>query len=118
MSLPHPTRYTVFGLCVLLTVACIAAAVFLSPGYGIAAAVFALLIVVGVWDMIQTHHSIQKAYPVIGHIRWMVELVRPELRQYPGIGGGRRRRAVLRAARGRWSISAPRASRESIPSAP
>ena len=82
MSLPLPTRYTAFGLCVLLTVASIAAAVFLAPGYGIAAAVFGLLMVVGVWDMIQTRHSIQRAYPVIGHIRWMVEFVRPELRQY------------------------------------
>ena len=27
-------------------------------------------------------HSIQRNYPVIGHIRWMVELVRPEIRQY------------------------------------
>src|SRR6202012_5609126 len=33
-------------------------------------------------DLLQTHHTIQRNYPVIGHIRWMVEFIRPEIRQY------------------------------------
>lgn len=40
------------------------------------------LSVLGVIDLIQSSHSIQRNYPVIGHIRWLAEMVRPELRQY------------------------------------
>jgi glutamate synthase domain-containing protein 2 len=40
------------------------------------------LSLLGVRDLLQQRHSIQRNYPVIGHIRWMAELVRPEIRQY------------------------------------
>ena len=33
-------------------------------------------------DLLQGRHSIQRLYPIIGHIRWAAEFVRPELRQY------------------------------------
>ncbi len=33
-------------------------------------------------DVLQRRHAILRNYPVIGHIRWMAELVRPEIRQY------------------------------------
>ena len=75
------SRYTVFVLCLLLT----AAGVLLLPFWDWAwllAAVFALLSLVGVLDLVQTRHTIQRNYPVIGHIRWMAEFVRPEIRQY------------------------------------
>ncbi|MEJ0064026.1 MAG: hypothetical protein WDM85_00295 [Caulobacteraceae bacterium] len=42
----------------------------------------ALLCLVGVHDVLQRRHAILRNYPVIGHIRWMAELVRPEIRQY------------------------------------
>ena len=41
-----------------------------------------LLALLGVWDLLQSGHSVLRNYPVIGHIRWLVEMVRPELRQY------------------------------------
>lgn len=46
------------------------------------AAVFGTLSVLGVHDRLQRRHSIQRNYPVIGHIRWIAEYVRPEIRQY------------------------------------
>ena len=36
----------------------------------------------GLYDLVQTRHSILRNYPVIGHIRWIAELIRPEIRQY------------------------------------
>jgi glutamate synthase domain-containing protein 2 len=54
----------------------------LVTGGWISVIVFGLLTLVGVVDLAQRHHSIQRNYPVIGHIRWMVEYVRPEIRQY------------------------------------
>jgi len=43
---------------------------------------FAALAVTGARDMRQTRHSILRNYPVIGHLRFLFEFVRPEMRQY------------------------------------
>jgi glutamate synthase domain-containing protein 2 len=37
---------------------------------------------IGVWDMLQTHHSLQRNYPILAHIRFGLEKIRPEIRQY------------------------------------
>ena len=44
--------------------------------------VFGLLASVGVRDVSQTHHAILRNYPVIGHLRFFLEFIRPEMRQY------------------------------------
>ena len=36
----------------------------------------------GIRDLLQTHHAILRNYPVIGHVRFMLESIRPEIRQY------------------------------------
>lgn len=41
-----------------------------------------LLTIVGLVDLAQTKHSIRRNYPVIGHFRFLIEAIRPELRQY------------------------------------
>ena len=46
------------------------------------AAIPFVLLVVGIRDVLQTEHAVLRNYPVIGHIRWMVEMIRPEIRQY------------------------------------
>jgi glutamate synthase domain-containing protein 2 len=74
------SRYLAFAFCILLTVFGLALA--LSGGGWSIFVIGALLTLLGVRDLLQTSHSIQRNYPVIGHIRWMVELVRPEIRQY------------------------------------
>ena len=40
------------------------------------------LVLVGISDLQQTHHAILRNYPVIGHLRFLLEFIRPELRQY------------------------------------
>lgn len=40
------------------------------------------LFVIGLCDKFQPHHSILRNYPIIGHMRWLVESVRPYFRQY------------------------------------
>jgi glutamate synthase domain-containing protein 2 len=40
------------------------------------------LAVVGGWDLAQSKHSILRNYPVIGHLRFLLESLRPELQQY------------------------------------
>src|SRR5437868_15228032 len=36
----------------------------------------------GVHDLIQTRHAILRNYPVIAHLRFFFEKIRPEMRQY------------------------------------
>jgi glutamate synthase domain-containing protein 2 len=40
------------------------------------------LFALGVYDLQQTSHAILRNYPIIGHLRFLLEFVRPELRQY------------------------------------
>jgi glutamate synthase domain-containing protein 2 len=52
-------------------------------GWWIAAAVLvAALAALVVHDLVQTRHAILRNYPVIGHLRFMLESFGPELRQY------------------------------------
>jgi glutamate synthase domain-containing protein 2 len=75
------SRYTAFWTCIALLALVIAAGPDSRLAW-IAAGVFAFLCLLGVWDLVQTRHSILRNYPVIGHVRWIAELVRPEIRQY------------------------------------
>ncbi len=76
-----PIRYTAFGLCVMGLLLCIFTLVGFGQG-GPLALVLLALVGLGIYDLVQTRRSILRNYPVIGHLRFMLELVRPELRQY------------------------------------
>jgi glutamate synthase domain-containing protein 2 len=39
-------------------------------------------VVIGIRDVRQPRHSILRNYPVIGHLRFFFEFIRPEMRQY------------------------------------
>lgn len=47
-----------------------------------AAAAFAFLLCVGVYDFFQTGHSLMRNYPIIARVRWVFEELRPYLQQY------------------------------------
>ena len=82
--IPFPTRYSAFALCVVGLVACLAF-VLVSPHLWLAwigVAVFAVLTGTGVHDLRQARHAILRNYPVIGHLRFLLEFIRPEMRQY------------------------------------
>lgn len=40
------------------------------------------LIALGVMDMLQTRHTIKRNFPILGHGRYLLEMVRPEINQY------------------------------------
>lgn len=48
----------------------------------IVGAIFVFLGLVAIYDIRQKHHAITHNYPVIGHLRYLMELIGPELRQY------------------------------------
>ena len=40
------------------------------------------LIGLGIWDMLQRSHSLKRNYPILANLRFLLEKVRPEIRQY------------------------------------
>ncbi len=44
--------------------------------------VFSALTALGLHDVFQTRHAVLRNYPIIAHMRFLLESVRPELRQY------------------------------------
>ncbi len=49
---------------------------------GLLALVFLALTLLGVRDTRQARHAVLRNYPVIGHLRFLLEYIRPEMRQY------------------------------------
>ena len=49
---------------------------------GLAALVCLFFSVLGVRDVRQRRHAVIRNYPVIGHLRYLLEFIRPEIRQY------------------------------------
>jgi glutamate synthase domain-containing protein 2 len=45
-------------------------------------ALFSFFSFVGLRDLIQNQHAILRNYPLIGHLRFLFEFIRPEIRQY------------------------------------
>ena len=77
----YPIRYTVFFLTLAgLSLSLVKFVVF-TQGFP-ELLIFAALTAVGVRDLLQKDHSILRNYPVIGHMRFMLEYIRPEIRQY------------------------------------
>ena len=42
----------------------------------------AVLVALGVYDLMQTRHAVLRNYPILGHLRFALEFIRPEIRQY------------------------------------
>jgi glutamate synthase domain-containing protein 2 len=53
-----------------------------ATGWIAGVVVFGAVLVLGVHDLVQRRHSILRNYPVLGHMRFALEKVRPELQQY------------------------------------
>ncbi len=76
-----PIRFTALGLSGLGLLLSLFALVGLGAGGG-AFALFAALVAVGIFDLQQSKSSILRNYPIIGHLRFLLEFIRPEIRQY------------------------------------
>ena len=52
------------------------------PAFLLLFAVAAVLVVIGIVDLLQSRQSIRRNYPIAAHIRFLMEEIRPEIRQY------------------------------------
>ena len=75
------TRYIVFSLAVVLTFLFLILAAE-NPHFYWGVAIFGLLSTLGTWDVVQWQHSVLRNYPIVAHLRFVFEGLRPELRQY------------------------------------
>jgi len=75
------SRYTVLALCIVAAIGLLAALAW-RPGLWPLALLAGALALLGLFDLAQTRHSVRRNYPVIGNVRWLIEWIRPELRQY------------------------------------
>ncbi len=75
-----PMRYLAFTLCAVGLLLSLLA--WVGGGYVLPVLVFAYLVGTGFHDLLQTKRAILRNYPVIGHMRFLLEFIRPEIRQY------------------------------------
>jgi hypothetical protein len=85
-----------------------AAAIPFTLWLAIPLAVSIALVLIGLYDLVQQHHSILRNYPLSAHMRFIFEAIRPELRQYFFEGDKDGTRSAATAAPS--STSAPRCS--------
>jgi len=81
MKISLLSRYAVFTGCVLFTLFGLFFLT-LSPGLDVLVAITGVLSLIGVYDLLQTQHSVRRNYPILGHARYLIETIRPEIRQY------------------------------------
>ncbi|MEH2511024.1 glutamate synthase domain-containing protein 2 [Nitrobacteraceae bacterium AZCC 1564] len=85
LMLAFSPRFIVLTLCIAVTVLLTAGAIhdprhiwlFAIPG-----TVFGALSVLGIHDVLQKSHAVLRNYPISAHIRFLLEEIRPEMRQY------------------------------------
>lgn len=80
MSLSLLSRYAVFAVCIVFTLVTLPLIhhhwlwpFTLTTG---------LLSLIGLFDLLQKRHAVRRNYPILGNIRYLVETIRPEIRQY------------------------------------
>lgn len=78
------TRYFVWQLALLGSITFLVAILLglQSEGLWVGFSLSALLLMIGIYDQLQNKHAILKNYPIVGHLRFWLEFIRPEIRQY------------------------------------
>ncbi len=81
MKLSLLRRYTVFAFCSLFTLASLPFLFAVSWLWPLSL-LTAVLSMLGLYDLLQTQHAVRRNYPIVGNIRYLMESIRPEIRQY------------------------------------
>jgi glutamate synthase domain-containing protein 2 len=82
--LPLQPRFIVYTAVLLITLILLLDEVywFPSPYVVIVLVLFGALALIGTMDIFQTRHAVLRNYPLTAHIRFILEEIRPEIRQY------------------------------------
>ena len=83
LLLPFQPRFAVYTAVLLIT-AMLLLELYLWPSVYVVVPLilFGLLALLGTVDLLQTRHAVLRNYPLSAHIRFILEEIRPEIRQY------------------------------------
>jgi glutamate synthase domain-containing protein 2 len=104
LALPFTARFIVLTLCIAAAAACVGLAMAQSGWLGplsVPILLFGGLSLLGIRDLFQTRHAVLRNYPISAHLRFILEEIRPEMRQYffesekDGMPFSRDQRAVI-----------------------
>ncbi len=76
-----PIRYSAFIACIFLSLLGLFCILVFGVGW-LWTLLFMALVGVGIHDLRQDKKAVLRNYPVIGHVRYLLEMIRPEIRQY------------------------------------
>ncbi|MDB5663964.1 FMN-binding glutamate synthase family protein [Cypionkella sp.] len=82
---PFEPRYMLLTMSVMLCALFVVlsqAWPYYAEGLELLSVIMAAFVALGVHDLLQTRHAILRNYPIIAHMRFLLEDIRPELRQY------------------------------------
>jgi len=104
LLLPFQLRFILYTASIVLTVLLAALALsqsHLVPYLSVFIAVFGGLSTLGTFDLLQRRHAVLRNYPISAHLRFLLEAIRPEMRQYffedekQGLPFSRDKRAIV-----------------------
>ena len=85
LLLPFSPRFIVLTICAVVTALLVAQVVFDTEWFDfllIPIIIFGGLTALGIRDVLQKPHAVLRNYPISAHIRFLLEEIRPEMRQY------------------------------------
>src|SRR5579863_6193614 len=83
LLLPFSARFIAYTAVIVITAALLVELYFFpSPIVAVSLVLFSALAVIGTVDLVQTRHAVLRNYPLTAHIRFILEEIRPEIRQY------------------------------------
>ncbi len=75
-------RYLPFAFVVILTLIIPGISAIWHAGWYWLLLITLPLTLLGLWDIVQAKHNLLRNYPLLAHLRWLFEGIRPEIRQY------------------------------------
>src|SRR6202047_4422282 len=85
LMLPFSPRFVVLTICAVVTALLLGIGIFDRKVFDlvlIPRVIFGGLTVLGIRDLLQQNHAVLRNYPISAHIRFLLEEIRPEMRQY------------------------------------
>lgn len=76
-----PARYFFFVGCAFVFLVTLPWSLVHAPVF-VVAVVSGVLTGIGIWDVTQSKQAIRRNYPILAHMRFFLEFIRPEIRQY------------------------------------
>ena len=87
LMLPFSPRYIVLTICAVVTMLLLSIGIIdqdlkVWELVAIPILIFGSLTAIGIRDLTQKNHAVLRNYPISAHIRFLLEEIRPEMRQY------------------------------------